>query len=1479
MSGQLSFERILGGGALAETPVRGLAELLLGSRPGERDGAPIILGCWGRGSLDVSLGQLRAAATAIAGELAERGLGPGDTVCLARLPRTSEAACAVAYVALSTAGLRVLLPMYLEVERFGDWLRRSGARAVLWSAAEVEEGESEADSELLETLRSRARGLGVRELCLVRDLHLPHLVRSAAALAPDDARARALLSRPSLDDECLLLTTSGTSGLAKLVRYRQRALLRSCAAWEAAGLFRPERLGGRGLALLFAHSMGVRALWNALWTRQPICLVTPEWFLERPELARAQLMRMRPEHVTGGPATFRTLLELARVFPELKDTCLRDLRCAVSTGAAYDPDLARRVRTALGLELENALGMTETMQVTSTLLGGARGGAMGAPLPGVRLGLLREPDLPGQAFRLHVSTPFGCSGYVGDAEGPVPPEGAWLDTGDVVALEGQDLVHLGRRERDFVKDGFGAKVPLARVAGWYAGLGEPVEHLVFSPLRDEPGLAAVLFLRAGACAGQPRVPVAQAAVLDRVRSLLEARHERLLHELDEMERRHFTVSRFACVLGDPPRTPKGTIDSAAVRAAYGSLLDRLCGALVKAPELVALDRDPFARTSYVRLASPRRGELMRLVGLDRHYLRGRGDRLTWAGAGREVEVVDFVGGFGVNLLGHRHPEVVAAAADFLEGDGVFLADQGSGRLHEGQLARRLAMLVGGITGAHYVVRLASTGAEAVEMALAHAALERQQRWERLRGELLREHGGREPARVRELLEHDEALLGSTRPRVVAIEGGFHGHTLGARALLSSAAKRRPLDPLLRVETIFLPRDGRLDVEAFVRDCAIPLRTLRHQDGVAVEVTVPFTSILAAVAEPIQGEGGVRAVAPDLLRQLSAREFPLVIDEIQSGLGRTGALLASAGVRGDYYLIGKALGGGVAKIAALLVDRSRYVPRFDELHTSTFQGDAFSCAVASRVLEVVARDDVPGRARQRGGALRASLEKVRCAYPDVVREVRGRGLLLGVELDPRVVADRFVLRAFADRELLGVLAAAYLLNVHRVRILPTLSAPLTLRVEPSAYLDDLAIAQLARGLMALCRAVRDNDVAEILSYLVAEEEAAGDGLGLDQGLPARPSRAEPAAPGAARVAFLAHFILPEREMAMMEPSLRRLTVTARRALFHRLAPALDLKPLTVFAQNLFGGRVHFTSLALPADVAMLEELHRRGDRRVAAERIQEAVDLAGRMGCTVMALGAYTSILTRDGTSVLAPPGVRVTSGNSLTVAVGARRLLRACRDAGIDPARAKLAIVGASGNIGRGVAGRLLAAGPFRRALLVGRRADALEAVRHSLERLRADLDIRTAADLPALGDADVIAIATNSNDPIVYRRHLRPGRPVVIVDVSVPSAVADDVRDAPEVTVVPFSGTVAVPGEPGFAISSHTRPGTGFACAAEAMLLGLEPAATAGLRLVGDVDLRAVEILERLADEHGFLAHLGEGGFRSGCQPSPEPGPSRRDA
>jgi acetylornithine/succinyldiaminopimelate/putrescine aminotransferase/predicted amino acid dehydrogenase len=769
--------------------------------------------------------------------------------------------------------------------------------------------------------------------------------------------------------------------------------------------------------------------------------------------------------------------------------------------------------------------------------------------------------------------------------------------------------------------------------------------------------------------------------------------------------------------------------------------------------------------------------------------------------------------------------------------------------------------VGNATGAQYVVRFGSTGAEAVEMAIAHAVLEREERWRRLRRDLQRTFGADSPQRVAEIIASNERLL-RERPRILALRGSFHGHSLGARAALSSEKKRLPFASLLGVDPVFLEPDGSTDLDAVVSDAWLPFRTLERHGHSIVERSFPFSRIIAAIAEPFLGEGGVVEVAPALLEALSRQPFPLILDEIQTGLGRTGTFLASGGVRAGYYLLSKALGGGLVKISALLVERSRYVPRFEETYSSTFAGDALSCAVAGRVLDVVASEDVPGRARDRGAVVRAALEGLRKAYPDVIRQVRGRGLLLGVELETRATLGGFVLRAAVDREIYGILAAAYLLNRHGVRVLPTLSAPNVLRVEPSAWVDDAAVAALRDGLAGFCQAVRDRRVDELLSFLVAEDLADASMAELDRDLPRMPGDVEPAAPGAARVAFLSHFVHPERELAMVEPSLGRLPITARRALFHRFTSLLEMKPVVVFARNLFGGRLHFTSIAIPADVAQLQELHRMGYRRQETERIQEAVDLAARLGCSVVSLGAYTSILTRDGTALAAPPGVRLTSGNSFTVAVGARRILEACRRAGLDPQApgTRLAIVGAAGNIGRGLTHRLVARpGGFRQVILVGRSAERLQKLRQEVLDLRPGISVDVEVEVTALRRANVIAVATNASEPLIHPRHLGTDRPVILVDVSVPSAIAPEVRRMAGVKVMPLSGTVLLPQDPGFVISSHTVPGTTFACAAEAMLLGLEPAATSGLALTGAIRPRSAEVLDGLALDLGLLGGLGE--------------------
>ena len=578
-------------------------------------------------------------------------------------------------------GVRVFLPMYTERPALRKWLDATNARTVVWSAREVREAGTEADRLRLESLTRQLEEWGASALCLYDDFDLPGMLARAKVTGPsgDDLRLRRMLAEAARHPECLALTTSGSSGEGKLVGYTQRALLSSCASWEAAGLFREDRLGGRGLCLLFSHSMGIRTFWNSLWTGQPVCLIPPEWFLEHPERVRTLLQRMQPEHVTGGPAVYRALLELVRVFPDLKDNGLDRLRCLVSSGAPFDEELAQRIEAALGLRMHNALGTTETMQVLSTVLTeDEKGEGMGAPLPGVAVAF--EPlAAPDDRCRLLVHSPFGFAGYLPTEEGQrAEPAPYWYATGDLVRRSPCGLVFAGREHDDFVKDGFGVKIPRRLLEERYADLGDPVVHVEVFPLREEPGLGALIFLDEGAEANR--------ALLRRIRGLLEARHESFVLALDEFELRHFTIARFACLPGPPPRTPKGNVSRAEIGTPPRPAPERSS----RKARQAARPRPPRHRTDAplelhpLRPAPPRPAAAAYSAGQELRI--GQGDRLVMRDKGGTREVVDFVGGFGATLLGHRHPDVIAAALRFLEGEAVPVCRSGLGPPAGGSLA-------------------------------------------------------------------------------------------------------------------------------------------------------------------------------------------------------------------------------------------------------------------------------------------------------------------------------------------------------------------------------------------------------------------------------------------------------------------------------------------------------------------------------------------------------------------------------------------------------------------------------------------------------------------------------------------------------------------------------------------------------------------------------------------------------------------------
>jgi acetylornithine/succinyldiaminopimelate/putrescine aminotransferase/predicted amino acid dehydrogenase len=1003
------------------------------------------------------------------------------------------------------------------------------------------------------------------------------------------------------------------------------------------------------------------------------------------------------------------------------------------------------------------------------------------------------------------------------------------------------------------------KVPRALLLERYRDLDPYIGHIEVFPLAQEPGLAALVFLKtiATSCVnavGESTPWIKDYRTCQRIRGLIEARNEKLLNLLDDFELRHLTIARFACIADSPPVTVKGNVSRRRIESRYAEVLKRLTERWIQEDGIVRVKRERLLQPAYTRLASPRRGQMLRWACLDKKYIRAEKDYVYYEENGEQKQALDLVGGFGTNLLGHRHPDLIAAAAEFAASAVPWISDQGSIRQYEGEISSLLAAAVGKIIGQAYVVRLASTGAEAVEMALAHAFLERRERWIRWKRAQQRRFGYRAPVLLARTLAAAEQVLADTPPHVIVFEGSFHGHSLGARSL-QGGVKSRPFLPMIRIVRSEVAYDDAADLDSFIASHDIRLPALTEKSGNVIETEVRFSSIIAAIYEPVRGEGGICEIPTALIRQLQNRQFPLIADEIQCGLGRTGSFLASQGIQANYYLFGKALGGGLAKIAALLIEQPRYILQFDEHYSTTFGGDAFSCAVASRVLQLIGTEDIPRRAAERGSRIKQALLQTAAMYPGIIRSITGRGLMLGVNFLPEIAEMNFSLRLAECHELLGLVCASYLLNRHQLRLLPTLSAPNALRVEPSAFITDDDIRHLQHGLDSLCRAMKNGNSAEIFSCLVEDEIPHHSTYDNEPDVPIFSVEIQAPSPHARRIGFLAHFLKPEREIVMLDPSLAVWPQAARRALLERLMGLTDMKPTPLMARNLFDDRIWFSFILIGADAASMEEMNRSGKSATLIQRIQEGVELAARQGCEIVSLGAYTSIITRDGRAIHPPADVRLTTGNSLTVAVGAHRFIETVQST-IEGTRIRLAIVGATGNIGSAIARQLLTGeNIFSEVMLVARHEAKLRNLADELAQRSPGTRMAISKDLAGIRGADAVVVAAATNEPLIYPHHLNPDQIVVLADVSAPTVISPLVYKLKNVHVVPAAGAIALPGEPDFVMASHIPPGTAFCCAAEAMLLGLaNPSTVDNLSLLGPIDPMTVDVLTKLAQQNGFL-------------------------
>jgi acetylornithine/LysW-gamma-L-lysine aminotransferase len=329
-----------------------------------------------------------------------------------------------------------------------------------------------------------------------------------------------------------------------------------------------------------------------------------------------------------------------------------------------------------------------------------------------------------------------------------------------------------------------------------------------------------------------------------------------------------------------------------------------------------------------------------------------------------VEYLDCSSGHGVANLGHAHPKVVEAI--YRQASTLVTLFETFPNDRRAELVKKITSLVEGLDR----VFLCNSGAEAVEAALKFTR------------------------------------ISTGRKNIVAAMRGFHGRTYGALSATFNKKYREGFEPL---------------VPGF---CHVAYNNIEALEQAVTEETA------AVILEAIQGEGGVYPASAEFMRAArricEERGALLIVDEIQTGFGRTGRLFAIQhyGLLPDLLACAKSLAGGVP-MGAVLIGRSvkNLTPG---VHGSTFGGNPLCCAAAVAALTVIEEEDLPGQAEAKGNYLIEKLKKINSRS---IREVRGRGLMVGIELKQKVAP---YIRALQERQVIALNAGMTV-----IRLLPPL----------------------------------------------------------------------------------------------------------------------------------------------------------------------------------------------------------------------------------------------------------------------------------------------------------------------------------------------------------------------------------------------------------------------------------------------------------
>ncbi|MGD8570604.1 MAG: aminotransferase class III-fold pyridoxal phosphate-dependent enzyme, partial [Gammaproteobacteria bacterium] len=676
---------------------------------------------------------------------------------------------------------------------------------------------------------------------------------------------------------------------------------------------------------------------------------------------------------------------------------------------------------------------------------------------------------------------------------------------------------------------------------------------------------------------------------------------------------------------------------------------------------------------YKNYCKPKLAELLGALKLDKNYQAASGNYMC---SDDGDFVLDLIGGFGSTIVGHNHPEIVDTAVNALK-NNVAVNAQGSLRNDSALLARRLSELTGHADG--YYVNFSNSGAESIEAAIKHAykvhfdkVRREYERLTRILNDFYYKVENQQlevelPGKNNDLIDFrddlDEYNLAQfeafqNNPVLIAFKGSFHGKTMSALKVTFNKSYREAFEGLSAIKPVYIDPDHPWRIPEVVEENQ---STFYYPvlNGNTVELR-PFniTRVIGLMFEIVLGEGGIRPLAEDTLAQLAAMhgtlKVPYIIDEIQTGCGRVGNVYAYKDtplndIQPDYITLSKSLGGGIAKIGATLIKKEIYDQDFGILHTSTFAEDSLSSAIANKLLDILTRDSgkVLNDVKQKGDYLKQQLTTLKEKYPGIIKDVRGKGLMLGVEFTALQDRSPFF-RASGKQGVLSLLIASYLLKHYKIRLLAPLTTVLKgnpgkkrqsiLRIQPPATVEEGEMELLIQAIDEVLTIIERNNeyclVAHLLGYDVDEQERIDP-----RAFAVRWPVADEQRHIDARVGFIVHPTTLKNLVDYYFPSFEAYPWQQQEMLRWWNAISRFLEPVhvksTYVASNDFVLENNMVFVPyLPHYINAVNTIKQPFLLREMQDKVQDAVTVAKELGddnipVSIVGLGAYTSIITQN----------------------------------------------------------------------------------------------------------------------------------------------------------------------------------------------------------------------------------------------------------